>query len=150
MVAVVLAVLEDAVHVFARLGKLDVVAREALEAELWPHGRAWDTAGLSGETSRYALESLAVLGEASWATVHERGPALAARLVALLEERGHAVRARSATTLVSWPSDDAAAAKARALEAGVVIRDLPGRGLLRASVGAWNDEGDLERLLAAT
>lgn len=32
--------------------------------------------------------------------------------------------------------------------AGVIVRDLPGRGLLRASVGAWNDRSDLERLLA--
>jgi L-cysteine/cystine lyase len=31
----------------------------------------------------------------------------------------------------------------------VIVRDLPGRGLLRASVGAWNDESDLERLLDA-
>ena len=31
---------------------------------------------------------------------------------------------------------------------GVVVRDLPGTDLLRASVGAWNDEGDLDRLLA--
>ena len=29
------------------------------------------------------------------------------------------------------------------------MRNLPGRPLLRASVGAWNDESDLERLLAA-
>jgi L-cysteine/cystine lyase len=31
----------------------------------------------------------------------------------------------------------------------VLIRDLPRRDLLRASVGAWNDETDLERLLSA-
>ena len=36
----------------------------------------------------------------------------------------------------------------RAREAGVLIRNLPGHDLLRASVGAWNDEADLERLLA--
>jgi hypothetical protein len=29
------------------------------------------------------------------------------------------------------------------------VRNLPGRGLVRASVGAWNDEGDLDRLVAA-
>ena len=34
-------------------------------------------------------------------------------------------------------------------EAGVVIRDLPGTGFMRASVGAWNDDSDLERLLSA-
>ena len=32
---------------------------------------------------------------------------------------------------------------------GIVVRNLPGRPLLRASVGAWNDDSDLERLLAA-
>ena len=32
--------------------------------------------------------------------------------------------------------------------AGVVLRDMPGTDLLRASVGWWNDERDLERLVA--
>ena len=32
---------------------------------------------------------------------------------------------------------------------GIAVRDLPGHPYLRASVGAWNDESDLERLLAA-
>ena len=31
----------------------------------------------------------------------------------------------------------------------MIIRDLPGTPYLRASVGAWNDESDLERLLSA-
>jgi L-cysteine/cystine lyase len=34
-------------------------------------------------------------------------------------------------------------------EQGVLIRSLPGTSYLRASVGAWNDEGDLDRLLSA-
>jgi hypothetical protein len=29
----------------------------------------------------------------------------------------------------------------------VIVRNIPDRPWLRASVGAWNDEGDLERLL---
>jgi L-cysteine/cystine lyase len=67
----------------------------------------------------------------------------------MLAETGRSVRPRGDTTLVSWACDDAARVTERAREAGVVIRELPGRGLLRASVGAWNDESDLERLLAA-
>jgi selenocysteine lyase/cysteine desulfurase len=31
----------------------------------------------------------------------------------------------------------------------VVIRDLPGLGLLRASCGFWTSDDDLDRLLAA-
>jgi L-cysteine/cystine lyase len=50
---------------------------------------------------------------------------------------------------VSWEEPDPAAARERLAEAGVIVRDLPGRPYLRASVGAWNDESDLDRLLAA-
>jgi L-cysteine/cystine lyase len=120
-----------------------------LDAPLWPDGRGWDAPGISGESSRFALEALAVLGEAGWDAVHTRGVELAAKLASMLEEAGHGVRARGDTTLVSWECADAEAVNERAREAGVLIRDLPGHGLLRASVGAWNDESDLERLLAA-
>ena len=50
---------------------------------------------------------------------------------------------------MSWQDADPPATRARLAEAGVIIRDLPGTGLLRASVGAWNDESDLDRLLSA-
>ena len=119
-----------------------------LDAELWPDARAWDNAGLSGETSRFALTSLDVLAEAGWEAVHRRGRELAARLTEMLSDAGHAVLPRGDTTLVAWQSQEPEVAKERALEAGVVIRDIPGRGVLRASAGAWNDESDLERLLA--
>jgi selenocysteine lyase/cysteine desulfurase len=120
-----------------------------LDSELWEHGRRWDNAGLAGETSRYALESLAVLAATGWDAVHERGVALAAELAARLEERGHAVAPRGPTTLVSWRCEDTDAALARVVAAGALIRNLPRRPLLRASIGAWNDERDLERLVAA-
>jgi L-cysteine/cystine lyase len=124
-------------------------AGAGLDAELWPHARAWDNAGLSGETSRFALESLDVLADEGWEAVHRDGRELAARLAGLLAEAGHTVLPRGDTTLVTWESSDPEGAKNRALEAGVVIRDIPGRGALRASAGAWNDESDLERLMAA-
>jgi L-cysteine/cystine lyase len=119
-----------------------------LDARLWEHGRAWDSAGLSGETSRFAVEAFAVLAEAGWDEVHARGTALAGRLSTLLAEAGHSVLPRGETTLVTWESEDPGAVKERAADAGVVIRGIPRRDLVRASVGAWNDEDDLERLLA--
>ena len=118
-----------------------------LDAEPWPHGRAWDTPGLPAETLRFALESMAVLADADWDAVYARSTALAATLAAMLADAGHTVRPRGDSTLVSWDCANAAAANERAAAAGVLIRDLPGRDLLRASVGAWNDERDLERLL---
>ncbi|MDQ3849509.1 MAG: aminotransferase V, partial [Actinomycetota bacterium] len=57
------------------------------------------------------------------------------------------VAPRGPTTLVAWEDADPPATRARLAEARVVVRDLPGSSLLRASVGAWNDESDLERLL---
>lgn len=118
-----------------------------LEAELWPDARAWDAPVLAGESSRFALASLEVLGEAGWDAVYTGGVELAARLASMLETAGLTVLPRGDTTLVAWECADASAATERAREAGVLIRELPGRGLLRASVGAWNDESDLERLL---
>jgi selenocysteine lyase/cysteine desulfurase len=56
---------------------------------------------------------------------------------------------RGATTLVSWEDPYAEDTRNRLVEGGVVVRDLPGRALLRASVGAWNDDADLDRLLSA-
>ncbi len=54
-------------------------------------------------------------------------------------------------TLVSWrvAVDDSADIVAGLADAGVIVRDLPGRGLVRASVGWWTNESDLDRLLAA-
>jgi L-cysteine/cystine lyase len=120
-----------------------------LEARRWPDGRAWDTPVLSGETSRFALASLELLADTGWDEVHTRGVELAAGLASMLAEAGHAVSPRGDTTLVSWVCDDAVGINERLREAGVLIRSLPGHDLLRASVGAWNDESDLERLLGA-
>jgi L-cysteine/cystine lyase len=53
-------------------------------------------------------------------------------------------------TLVTFRARTTAAEISAALyERGVVIRDLPASDLLRASVGWWNDESDLERLVSA-
>jgi L-cysteine/cystine lyase len=50
---------------------------------------------------------------------------------------------------VSFASSDPAAERAQLVEHGVVLRDIPSQPWLRASVGAWNDESDLQRLLDA-
>ena len=103
----------------------------------------------SGPLAAWSLASLELLGELGWDAVYERGPGLAARLARELAARGAEVVERGPTTLVAWHSDDDEAEVARLAEAGVVVRHLPGRGLVRASVGAWSSEDDLERLLAA-
>jgi selenocysteine lyase/cysteine desulfurase len=126
------------------------LAEPGRASELIPHAgaRRFDL-GFSGPLFAWTLASVELLEEAGFDWVHERGPALAAGLADSLSERGRAVEPRGSTTLVSWHSDDPEGDVERMSRAGVVIRHLPGRGLVRASVGAWNDEGDLERLLGA-
>ena len=87
------------------------------------------------------------LERAGWDRVHERSATLAARLAALLQDAGREVAPRGPSTLVSFTSPDPEAERAQLAGQGVILRDIPGRPWLRASVGAWNDEGDLHRLL---
>jgi selenocysteine lyase/cysteine desulfurase len=53
------------------------------------------------------------------------------------------------STLVSFrPPGDPTELVARLNERGVIVRELPGRNLVRASCGWWTDEDDLQRLSA--
>jgi L-cysteine/cystine lyase len=116
-----------------------------------PHAGAarHDAPAISLETTAAAIAALDVLGAAGWDAVHERAATLAADLADALTARGREVAPRDRTTLVSWKDPDPAATRVLLAEAGVIIRDLPGTGLLRASVGAWNDASDIDRLLSA-
>ena len=107
----------------------------------------FDTPALPREAVALSLAAIELLESAGWEEVQTRAAAQARRLADALRERGRAVRPRGATTLVSWEDPYAEQTRDRLAAAGVVVRDLPGRALLRASVGAWNDEDDLARLL---
>jgi selenocysteine lyase/cysteine desulfurase len=120
---------------------------KGLEAQLHEDGRRFDSLSLSAETVACALAATRLLEATGWPAVHERARTLAARLAELLGERGIEVAPRGASTLVSFASADPEAERARLAEEGVVLRNIPGRDWLRASVGAWNDEEDLERLV---
>jgi len=61
----------------------------------------------------------------------------------VVTEPGHA-------TMVSFRVDaDSSALVLKLFERGVLVRDLPGLGLLRASCGYWTSDEDLDRLVAA-
>jgi L-cysteine/cystine lyase len=119
-----------------------------LDARLHEDGRRYETFALSAETLATALAAAKLLERAGWRELHERAAALAAQLAELLAGAGRATTPRGSSTLVSFASSDPIAERARLAEQGVVLRDIPGRPWLRASVGAWNDERDIERLLA--
>ena len=80
----------------------------------------------------------------------KRAAGMAERCRELLREAGQdVVVPAERATLVSWHADGEAsqAVVARLASAGVVVRDLPGTGLVRASVGWWTSDDDLERLV---
>jgi selenocysteine lyase/cysteine desulfurase len=115
------------------------------------HGaRRFDMGLVPGSMAAWALASLELLEAAGWQAVQERAAALATRLAEMLAERGREVAPRGRSTLVSWRSDDPEEEVRRLAGAGVVVRHLPGRGLVRASVGAWSNEDDLERLVSSS
>ncbi len=118
-----------------------------LDATLHEDARRFDTPSLNAETVACALAGIELLEAAGWPAVHERARTLAARLVEMLSERGREPAPRGATTLVSFPSPDPPAERLTLAEQGVVVRNIPGRPWLRASVGAWNNENDLDRLV---
>jgi L-cysteine/cystine lyase len=82
---------------------------------------------------------------------HQRAADMAERFREELAAAGHdVVVPEERATLVTWrvPAGESADVVARLAERDVIVRDLPGRGLVRASVGWWSNEDDLDRLLA--
>jgi L-cysteine/cystine lyase len=118
-----------------------------LHARLHEDARRFDSPALSAEALACALASVNMLESFGWRAVHDRARSLAGRLTELLEASGREPAPRGDTTLVSFPSEDPPAERAHLADAGIIVRNIPGRPWLRASVGAWNDEDDLNRLL---
>jgi L-cysteine/cystine lyase len=82
---------------------------------------------------------------------YERAAAQAERLRALLSGRIEVLVPDERATLVSFRpggDEDAAGVVERLAHVNVIVRDLPGRELVRASVGWWTSDDDLDRLVA--
>src|SRR4051794_1671468 len=124
-------------------------ASKGLEGALHEDARRYDTASISREGVAFTLAAIELLESYGLDAVYQRAAETAAAFAAALAERGKTVAPRDRTTLVAWEDDDAEATRDRLTAAGVVIRNLPGTRYLRASVGAWNDEADLQKLLDA-
>jgi selenocysteine lyase/cysteine desulfurase len=120
---------------------------DGLAAELHPDARRYDSPGIGAETIAGAVAAHDVLASFGWAEACARASSLAALLASRLVEAGRTVAPRGETTLVSFEDPDPEVTRDRLAEAGIVVRNLPGTSYVRASVGAWNDESDLERLL---
>jgi L-cysteine/cystine lyase len=79
----------------------------------------------------------------------ERAAEQAARCSELLADRVEVVTPPGHSTLVSFrPNGDPTELVTQLDEQGVIVRELPGRNLVRASCAWWTNEDDLQRLAA--
>ena len=120
----------------------------ALDLELQPDARRFDVGFPVGHQVEWALASLDVLEAPGKGAAQDAGPALAARLAEALAERGLTVAPRGRSTLVSWEVADPESEVERLRAADVVLRNIPTRPYVRASVGAWTGEDELRSLVA--
>jgi L-cysteine/cystine lyase len=123
-------------------------ASDALNSGPAPDAARLDHGFPPGLRSAWALASLRTLEDAGWEWVHDRAATLAASLADQLSERGLEVGPRGRSTLVSWKTEDPDAEVARLAGEGVVVRSILSHGLVRASVGAWSSEEELDRLVS--
>ena len=114
-----------------------------------PGARRFDLGVAPGPSTAWSLAALELLQEAGLDWVTARAADGAERLAGMLAERGFEVVPRGRTTLVSWRSSQAEEDVPRLAEQGIIVRFLPGLGLVRASVGGWTSDEDLERLVDA-
>jgi L-cysteine/cystine lyase len=116
--------------------------------EPWPGARRFDP---NWVPMAFMSGFLAALGcRPEWG--FERALETAERLRTLLADAGEeVVNPADRATLVSWrpAGEETADVVSRLSQAGVIVRDLPGTGLVRASVGWWTSDEDLSRLMFA-
>ena len=124
-------------------------ATRGLDSTFSAEARKLDAVSLPREGVALSLTALELLAGTGFEAIFARAARLAGELARRLAESGRTVAPRAETTLVAWEDADPPATRERLAAAGVAIRDLPGTSYLRASVGAWNDAADLDRLLEA-
>jgi L-cysteine/cystine lyase len=106
--------------------------------------RRFDSGWLAGSILSGLVASLACHPE--WR--YERAAEMAARCRELLEPLVEVVTPPGHSTLVSFrPAGDPGELVRSLGERGVIVRDIPGHGVVRASCGWWTSDEDLERLV---
>jgi selenocysteine lyase/cysteine desulfurase len=114
--------------------------------EPWPGAARFDPAWIPPASLTGLLAALDLAPD--WR--YERIAELAALCRGQLADRFEVVtRPRQAGLISFRPEEDAEALSARLYDAGVVVRFIPGRDLVRVSCGWWTSEADVTRLVEA-
>jgi selenocysteine lyase/cysteine desulfurase len=119
-----------------------------LEPALHPDARRLTTRLPSPHDTAFAHGALDVLEGPGLDHAQARATGLASRLADALLARGVTVAPRGASTLVSFEVPDPPGFIERLeAEERILMRALPGTSYVRASVGAWSSEEELDRLV---
>jgi selenocysteine lyase/cysteine desulfurase len=121
---------------------------DPFDPELHGDARRLDIGFPPADHVAWALASLDVLEGAGLEALQRRAIELAGRLAGRFAERGLRVAPRGESTLVSYETADPKAEVVRLRGEGIIVRDLPGTSYVRASVGGWTSEQDLDRLVS--
>jgi L-cysteine/cystine lyase len=120
-----------------------------LDFQLHPDARRFDLGLPAVHHTAWALAALDTLERPGIDRVYEHAAGLAERLAERIAGAGVQVAPRGRSTLVSWEDPDPPATVERLAGEGIVVRNLPLTSYVRASVGGWSDERDIDRLLDA-
>jgi selenocysteine lyase/cysteine desulfurase len=120
-----------------------------LDFQIHDDARRFDLGLPPSQNTAWALAALDTLERPGIDRVHAHAADLADRLAQELSGHGARVAPRGRSTLVAWEDDDPPVTVQRLAGEGIVVRALPGTGYVRASIGGWTDEDEIERLLAA-
>jgi L-cysteine/cystine lyase len=114
----------------------------------WPGARRFEPGWLSSASLAGVLAAFELRPE--WRFDRARDQSERCRVL-LVEAGAEVVIPDERATLVSWNvrAEEPRTVVERLAEKDVVVRDLPGTGLVRASVGWWTSDEDIDRLVAA-
>jgi len=121
----------------------------ALDSPMREDAHRFDSGVLASSSAAWSLAAIELFEEYGLAWMQERSGSLAEWLANTLRERGLDVMPRGRSTLVSWRDPDPPTTVERLAAQGLVLRHIPGAGVVRASVGAWSSEQELDRLVDA-
>ena len=130
-----------------RVARPSYFSQEAYEPDgafaPWPGARRFDPGWIP--TSSLSGLLAAVRSQPDWCFNRSREMAeLCRQMLAAIGEE--VVSPEERATIVSWRSGEPAAVVARLEFEGVMVREIPKTGLVRASIGWWTNDDDLERL----
>jgi selenocysteine lyase/cysteine desulfurase len=121
---------------------------DPLGSPLQPDARRLGTGYPAHHHLEWAHAALDVLEEPGIGALHARAAELTDVFASRVAERGVRVAAGGRSTLVSFETAEPEALVERLAAERIVVRNMPGTPYVRASVGAWNSEDEVERLTA--